>query len=68
MNIDCINCKEGFDIVPKDYNYKKKHYPKLCPHCEMPIEQAFDDIREIEGFWEALNWITKNRTKICENS
>lgn len=61
MKYICKNCKEDWEFYPKDYHYNKKKYPESCPLCEMPRKQAFDDIRETEGLWEAIKFIIKNR-------
>ena len=54
MKYICQNCKEEWEI-------EGKIKPKICSLCEMPISQAFHDIREVEGLWEAIKFIVKNR-------
>lgn len=57
----CINCGDEWYFCPEDYKYNKSKYPTTCSLCSMPILQAFNDIREKEGFIEAIKFVLRNR-------
>jgi len=57
----CNNCNEEWEFFPQDYKYRKNTYPTTCSLCNMPRRQAFSDIKKIEGIWEAIKFVVRNR-------
>ena len=58
---NCKNCNDEWGFIPEDYRYKKDRYPAECPLCQMPILDAFNDIREYQGLLEAIKFVVKFR-------
>ena len=59
---NCKLCKEVWHWCPVDYEDPDDH-DHICPLCHMDIKDAFKEVYNVEGLWEAVKW-TAWRIKI----
>jgi hypothetical protein len=55
----CVSCGEEWGFVPADYSFEELAYPKICPFCEMPKWQLFQEVYKEEGFMSAIKNVLK---------
>ena len=45
----CKYCKEEWEFIAEDYNYKKYLYPNVCAICELSLKDMIEDVFREEG-------------------